>query len=221
MSATIQTLNSRKQIVLNNASLARPITLPSGWAWVRVGMRFMFKPVGAPASLTGTPRLGVGVCQGTTNILGDAVPDCFCGVMSTSATWTWASPLWTGIQFSSYSRQGGTEYYSGGGGAPGPADMSGNDADPFMMLFAQIQKGNPWQNVVIFVNQTGANYADSTTFWSLLNGNTPSFSGYYWGMAGSTVYGYPATETGPTSVNIWWNRVEADLYIDELGVAYF
>jgi hypothetical protein len=81
-----------KAVVLENATIVRPVSLPETWRAVKLGVRFIMSGsnIGNTANMTGTPRFYLGFCSGS-NIVGDPTADFFIGYKSTSATWTYAS----------------------------------------------------------------------------------------------------------------------------------
>lgn len=85
MSATIVTVTGDKRIqLLNSQLLRRPVYL-NNWTTIRIGVHFTWP---SAATIVGTPRLYVGVCNGLTNGIGDAVTTNFCGISTNAASIT-------------------------------------------------------------------------------------------------------------------------------------
>lgn len=75
-----------KRIVMDASRFARPIPFGTDWDTIRIAVRFDMRDSGA--NITGTPRFGIGVCSGSTNILGDATTDHWVGLITNSSTFT-------------------------------------------------------------------------------------------------------------------------------------
>lgn len=212
-------------IQLNNGQFGRPITLPTGWGTIRVGLRLHFTDSGA--DLTGTPNFAVGFGNGTTNMVGDLTTNNWIGIMPT-VSWarTSASPpfynlgggtvnprLFTkiGTTFTSGSyMQAGFTYLSASAGGPTPGRQ---------LYFLDIQKGSP--------NYSGANFApingtiidqSAATFLTLMINSAPSLSNYnYSGFDAAIAF---SESTYPlNAVQIWWDRSDSLLEICDLAVA--
>lgn len=104
MSAIITELFSDKRFDLNASSIARPIALGS-WNTLRIGMLIQTT---STASISSGFQFGVGLCSGTTNVLGDATTTHFVGINSGTAAWPFASSWLRTGTFFGYKRVGTT-----------------------------------------------------------------------------------------------------------------
>lgn len=68
---------------MNNSRWARPIGF--SWSKIRIGVRWQ---VDGSTNITGTPRMVIGVCSGSSNIYGDATTTHFVGTRQNEPTWT-------------------------------------------------------------------------------------------------------------------------------------
>jgi len=78
-----------KAVVLENATIVRPISLPDKWTRLKLGIRCAISG-SSTSNITGTPRLYLGFCSGS-NVIGDATTDFFVGFRSNTSTWTYTS----------------------------------------------------------------------------------------------------------------------------------
>lgn len=85
MAASIITISGDKRIQLTNGQLIRRPVYLDNWTTMRIGIHFTWP---SAATIVGTPRLYVGVCNGLTNGIGDAVTTNFCGIATNSASIT-------------------------------------------------------------------------------------------------------------------------------------
>lgn len=75
------------RIELNCGQFGRPVTLPTGWNVVRVGIRLDMTNI---ASFISFPQFNMGLGHGTTNMIGDATTDHFVG-MQVSDQWDYTA----------------------------------------------------------------------------------------------------------------------------------
>jgi len=75
---------------LNEGGVSRFMGIGNDWNTLRIGV--LFSTSIRTTDITGTPRLFIGACSGTTNPLGAALTDNFVGVVSDHATWTFDDP---------------------------------------------------------------------------------------------------------------------------------
>lgn len=80
-----------KRVSLANNSMARTLNIGNNWNSIRIALRFSLTDPGTGVNLTGTPRLTIGMCSGTSNVPGDATVTNFAGARTSSATWTRAT----------------------------------------------------------------------------------------------------------------------------------
>lgn len=210
-----------KRLVLQKASFARPLDFGTSWNSIRIGLRYCMTDSGA--NITGTPRFAIGVCSGTTNILGDASPTNWVGGITNAGTWTrFAGP-------------NPTYYYPGGGGANfypaeshgGALTIGGTQLGTFLigaqpadgyrnMLFVQITKGSPNYTLGMFYNSTSVVDVSSEQFYTTIEASVPAFSGY----SNATPRTIAASE-GPgafNALNIWWNQDVANMEFCDIAV---
>lgn len=226
MSVLVKAYDTGKSVVLNNGAFARSITIPAGWNKLRLGLLMRVNPVGGLVNLNGTPSLSIGFCVGTSNIMGDATTTLFCGARTTAATWTVGPVVYTAVTWSSFSRKvGAADYYSGGGGDASTSAFTGVSATTDRnLLYVDIYGSGspPWTNVAMMRpdNFTLATVT-AAQFWSNLTINSPVLTGYIYSGAGQTVQTnlWADLQTGPLAINVHWDRTDAEIYIDALGVA--
>jgi len=78
-----------KRIRLSNGYIVRKTNSGINWGTMRIGIRYSMVPEANTLDLTGTPRLGFGVCSSVTDPYGSRTPDHFWGIRSNQATWTY------------------------------------------------------------------------------------------------------------------------------------
>jgi hypothetical protein len=84
-SAIIDFYANDKGAVLANASMARPLELPSNWLTLQIGILFGFT-TGSLIDISGNPRWYIGLCSGSTNIVGDSTVGHFMGFRTGDST---------------------------------------------------------------------------------------------------------------------------------------
>jgi hypothetical protein len=89
-SAIIDFYANDKGAVLANASIARPLELPSDWKFLQIGILFGFT-TGSLTDISGNPRWYIGFCSGSTNIVGDSTVGHFMGFRTGDSTITYSS----------------------------------------------------------------------------------------------------------------------------------
>ena len=84
----ITTDSGEKCIRMRNGGIARPLPamVPSNWTRLRVAVRVRLEETGN--DYAGTPRFGIGLCSGGTDIIGDYTTTHFVGMVTNDATWT-------------------------------------------------------------------------------------------------------------------------------------
>lgn len=225
MSVLVKAYDTGKSVVLNNGAFARAITIPAGWAKLRLGLLMRINPVGSLITLNATPSLSVGFCVGTSNIMGDATTTLFCGARTTAASWVAGPVVYTAVTWSSFSRKAGAaDYGSGGGGDGSSSAFTGVSATTDRnLLYVDISNGgSPWTSVTMMRpdNFTLASVTP-TQFWNNLTISSPVLGGYIYSGVGATVQTnlWSDLQAGPLSINVHWDRTDAEVYIDALGLA--
>jgi hypothetical protein len=71
---------------INKSHIARYMEIGPEWSKLRIGVLWAVNATGA-GNITGTPRLGVGVCSDLSNPYGSLVPDHWVGSLSNAGTW--------------------------------------------------------------------------------------------------------------------------------------
>lgn len=181
------------------------IILSEGWTRLRVGVRI--KPSDSGANLTGTPRFGLGLCAGSSNILGDATPDHFVGIITNDATWTRSTSQ--------------TRY------TVNPVDIAKNvdgvlttgssisttlvlTTGFWKLLLVDITKGSPnfTVNMVLFPNANSTTDASEANFLAKMMDDVPAFTNHTAGSA-QTIAVNEGTDGTLDHVNFWWDNATA------------
>lgn len=84
MSQSIQNISGDKRLVLASGQALRGPSYGNTWTKIRIGLRLTVPVI---ASVTGTPNLVIGVCNGTSAGFADLLTNNFCGIRTTSGTW--------------------------------------------------------------------------------------------------------------------------------------
>src|SRR5579885_1728374 len=74
-------------VAMNTAKWARLVQIPASWTALRIGIRVRLGDNGG--AVASTPRFALGLCSGTTNILGDATTTHFVGAITNSSSWAY------------------------------------------------------------------------------------------------------------------------------------
>jgi len=218
----IESLQGRLWGLLDASKCARLITLPNTTNWSRIRVGALVALNGA-ATVT-TPTWGMGICKGTTNILGDASVDHWIGVYSTG-TWTYSgSGGYSSGTLAYYKKVGVT--LTGGGGLAGYDIADEGVYDHVSGYFVDIVKGSPNYTVEIVFNDTVpsglnslavATFEDRMKYARTLSGLQPA--GYY--FHSGTVACDESVDGYFTAANIYWSGSTADFCIDRLDVSVF
>ncbi len=137
-------------IQMSNSTFARLVTLPVGWTKVRIGCRMWFGDLGSnPGS---TPRFAVGLCSGTTNIIGDVSCDNAIGVITNSATWARGGAGYAPVDAATFKKVGSTltvgSSVANNGNMALPFVNAGSPSRQFWLV--DITKGSPNYIVTLF-----------------------------------------------------------------------
>lgn len=206
-----------KRVVLANSQIARSIPFGT-WNVLRIGIRCSVTDTGGNISGP-APWWGIGICQGLTNLLGDATTTGWGGVIfDTGGTWT---------------RTAGpnpTFYTVGGLNSIGTGDRTGASlvfrtglaysvrvsAQPASgyrtMMFVDLIKAST-EARAFFCTSTPADISQ-TEFLQTMVMVTPIFTGYTYTSAGFAIF--PA---GANAINIVWKKLSPVLEISDLAIA--
>ena len=221
------TLNSATEtaILMANSSFARPISLPSGWQKVRVGVRLYAGWAGG--ALSSTPRLAVGLCAGTTNLIGDATTDHFAGVITSASGWSWSTNTgytwFYNIAAAPCTRIGSTLSVGSNLNTNLGIGTVGGSTGVRSFWFADITKGSPNYTFNVYAMSGGSPPqapADqsATAFLNAMALDVPSVTGMAFGSAQGLAVD-EATHGTLNAASVWWNRADVGLYLCDLAVA--
>lgn len=209
MANTITDISGDLRTRMTNARFAR-VPIPSiftGWTTLRVACYLL--PNSSGANITGTPRFGVGLCAGSTNILGDTTTDHFAGALSTGATWTFAAAP---ARYAMGTVQPSTRI--------GTTIVSGTTlASPILhttalgLFFVDITVGSPNYSLRLFACTNNA--APTPTLADFLAqsvAGTPAFTGHVFAAA-QTVAVDEATNGTFDHACVWWNQTNPTMDI--------
>ena len=210
---------TEKAIAMTNSAFARTLSIGTTWTKIRVGIRFHFRDLGSAPS--GTPRFALGLCSGTTNIMGDASVTHWVGCITDAASWGYAAGSHYGSITWSPAKKVNTTLTVGSSLTTTmgiPARAADNVADR-MMLMVDIEKGSPnfsfasfWPGPTSSVDATKAN------FLSRMEEATPSgFSTHTFTTGGSLA----VSESDGTlnAINIAWDRASFAAELCDIAVA--
>lgn len=208
-------------MILSNSTPCRPPTiLLSSWTKMRVAARLCIRDQGV--NLTGTPRLALGLCSGSTNTFGAATTTHFVGVVTNNATLTRnAGPpvYYSGLNLAACKRVGSTLTTNASAINGGGSFMFAQPADGYRTLFfVDIEKGSPNYTMNAFYrnSSTGADVsADDFLYYAQLD--TPSLTGYNFGTARTVAVDEGADGT-LDHVNPAWSMASPQIEISDLAI---
>jgi hypothetical protein len=208
---------SETAIQMSNSSWARPITLPSTWTKVRIGIRVHFTPVVVPG-VGSNFVLGLG--SGTANIIGDFSTTNFVGVAMGAMTGANAG-VFTGMSNSPVTKVG-TTYTVGAAidnanikfisvNAAATADRG--------IFYVEITKGSPNYTLDVLMGNSNADVS-AALFLSSVQQPTPSGlpSGYGYGTNGAKTIAFSESNGILDTVQCWWNSTLSTPEICDLAV---
>lgn len=216
MASTIVTVSGDKRIELANSQCARLFDIGTTWNEIRIGMRMCMTDPGG--NLTGTPRLAVGVCSGTTNIMGDSSADNWVGAISNLATWIRVAgpPTYAGTSLAVAKKVGST--LTVGTGFAGTLQCS-YQTGIRLCYFVDIAKGSPNYTLKFFGFQVGGGTQVDITqaaYFRAVESPAPSVPLHSL-SAGVTI----ATDESAGSfnaANIHWDQTSAALQMEDVAV---
>lgn len=217
MAAVISNYFSRKQIELANALIVRPVTFPPGWSRARVGIRAAFSGANHV-----TPTFGIGICSGTSAVLGDPSVTHFIGMLSTG-NWTYTG----GGRYASgsvgWGKQVGTTFTPAGSATGYDASDVGT-LDYFECYFVDIIKGSPNYTIETYLNDNtpAANPVNQATFLSKMavNGGLNGHLTSYYFMSGAVACN-EAVNGVFNAINVYWSNQTTKLVIEDIAFAAF
>lgn len=210
--------NPDHSISMSNGQFARTLSIGTTWTTIRVGVRWHMDNTGA--DLTGTPRLAVGMCAGTTNIFGDATCDHFVGGLSNAASFTnnagdfyFGTPLFVPAKKVVSTLTTGTAF--GNGVITTPASIANR-----VPMFIDLTKGSPNFSLRQFILTSGTDLGDVSLsdFLGLMESPAPARTGYTY-HAAQTIAVDEATDGYLDSINIAWDRAAAKVQVCDIAVA--
>lgn len=222
--SVIVAVNSLNTIQMSNSTWGRPVSIPSTWTKVRVGLLISCHSTQSGV-LVSNPSFAVGLCSGTSNMIGDLTPKHFVGTFTNQGTptyWTgqpkgWSNILVYPIVNVNGSQTQGTQISNAW--SLGYSDQTG----PYRTLYyLDITKGSPNYTLSPYsLYNTTTAYTDSSVaiFLTNLPIASPGIGGSYTAPTGQTVPVNEATNGTLDTVNVWWNRADALMYVSAVGVA--
>lgn len=218
MSSTIITrvINAANDNVLSisNSSWARPISLPTNWSKVRLGIRAHF----GPANAVTTPAFAMGLCSGTTALVGDFNTTNFVGLGWPSA----AASVSGGIQIKAQTQtmtKVGTTTTLGTNLAQAFIAYGAVTANNLEMHFVDIVKGSPNYTIFQFVNNSngGTSACTQANFLTQVVTPAPAFGPNMSYTAGVTIAASEAAGAF-NAVSMWWGDTSVLYEITDMAV---
>jgi hypothetical protein len=202
-----------------NSCFARPLDIGVSWNKIRVALRFSMTDPGASI---GGLSFGVGLCDGQTNILGDATTDHFVGALVNANTWTrGAGPPVTfypanvlGAKRVSTTLTTTTTMHT-----PASGMIAADPATGYRVLFfVDITKGSPNFTIGGFVHQSASpSDVSYDTFRLQAEAASPSLTDHL-AMVDRTIAVDEATDGFLDSVNIWWSSSAGLIEISDTAI---
>lgn len=218
MANIITDVSGVKNVRMTNSNFARP-PIPAAftnWSILRVALLLRLSDSGA--NITGTPRLAVGLCSGSANIIGDATTTHFVGVMSNNATWSRAT---AGIRYTSGStwiphKKVGTTITNGTNISV--SSVANISAEGPTMLMVDITKGTPNYTINLFMYAAAAIPTNTDANFELQAvSGVPTFTNYV-RSGGFTIAVDEATDGVFDHACVWWNQTNPTLDVLNWGV---
>lgn len=224
MATTIGNTSSDIYASMNNSAWARSISIPSNWTKIRLGCRYRVTDLGIGP--TGTPRMGMGLCSGTTNILGDATTTHFVGVLTNSASWNYygaaGGAVYYSINLPPYKRVGTTDTFGTNTLTDGRFTIFTASTNNRYVYFIEIVKGSPNYTINTFTVSGASPTYDSTQNEFLNNLQVPagtlSISSFTYGSA-QTIAVNEAVDGTLNAINFYWDRAAFNFEVHDVGIA--
>jgi hypothetical protein len=206
MSNTIIDNSGELVVQMSNAPFARePLSTFFAGPWTSVRIALYIRINDSGAEMSDPTNLAVGLCAGSTNIMGDATTTHFCGTMT----------------YANFFRSTGPVRYAGNGAVSyrptkkvGVTVTSGTNfgTAPILhttaptMWFVDITKGSPNYTVrPFFCNGTSAPTVTEANFLAQAISTPPSFTGHTY-PSGQTIAVDEATDGTFDHACVWWNK---------------
>jgi hypothetical protein len=200
-------------------SWARPFNPPAGWNTLRLGVRYHITDIGG--TVTSTPRLGIALCSGTINLMGDATTTNAIGVISTSATWGRGGVGYAPIAFSAMTYVGTTI----------STTTTFNTAVPYLntttpcrqLFIVNIAKGSPNYTVTVtWWNPGGGPFGDVSSALlmnSMLGPFVVPTSVTNYAVDTPRALAFDEANGTLNAVNVWWNHSDVACVVTDVAVA--
>jgi len=221
MSASISNLSGDKRIILGDDRFARPPSFMQSGSWqkLRIGLRLCMSDSGANAT---SSFLHIGICAGTSAIMGDATPAHWFGlelVGNFNVYQRFTSPTRYLCPFiSGYNVVNGVQVSGHAASMETVGWQIGATDTNRTLFFLDIAKGSPDYTVSFFRNTgTACTDVDAATFLSLVSSSSPSLTDHSFTTPASWAVN-EATEGQFTAVNVSWNHSNPVFKISELAV---
>lgn len=211
------------RIVLSNSRFVRELPIGTTWNKLRIAFRWDIRSTGV--NVVGTPRFAVGLCSGSTNVMGDATTTHYIGMRSGAATWTFAAGRYAfgancwfpikkvGTTVTQGTSHTATNTSAGNGAAAATADRT--------VFFVDITKGSPNYTFNVF-NSTEPNVADvsETVFLAQAEIEAAVLANHAFRTA-QTVAVDEGTDGALDHINFHWNRTLPELEISDIALVRF
>lgn len=181
--------------------------------------------------MSSTPRFAMGLCHGTTNLIGDTNTDNFLGVMTNDASWTYnsgTSPAaqWGTITMHATTKVGASTTFDATNIATGNVYLTatGDVPSAFRQVQAiEITTGSPNYTVKWFYNFNltvggGGSDITSSAFLTQMGLSSMTLPGYTYGNT-RTMAVNEGTNGAFDAVSMWWNRSDTNLYVYDIAFA--
>lgn len=214
------------RLSIGNEQAARLRQIGTNWTTIRLGLRLS---VNGSASISGTPRFALGLCSGTTMLLGSASTKHFVGVRSAVGTWTRTTgpPAYYSVAGSPSIRaikRVGTTLTTGNEIAP--CYISSAPASVRSVFLLNIVKGSPNYSLqcgmatTSAAGQTDVSLAQFEQMLALesISGISAIVTGY--GTAtGTTIAVNEANDGLLDAMQILWDRSSPEIEVSDIGYA--
>ena len=207
-----------QRIVLSNSHFARPHGFTT-WSKLRIAVRWSMRDGGA--TLTGTPEFAVGLCSGSTSILGDATCTHFVGVRTTGSSWTRSAgpPVNYQVFPTGSGKMVGTTWTTATNwlSVAGYAMATATTGDRFCW-FLDITKGSPNYTINGYARNVGSSGdIDVATYLAQAEIDSASLTNHAIGNSG-TVAVDEATNGTLDHAQLRWNRTTPEIEISDWSV---
>jgi hypothetical protein len=212
-----------KRLKLTAQEAIRPMSIGSDWGSILIGMRFNITDLGA--SMTGTPRLAIGVCHGTAHGYSSISTAHWIGVRTAAATWSRNADGYYshgGTTSLELRRKVGATVDGAANGSPTSHFTMWNDLRSIMVL--RLTKVTETTMSASLLHRTSsASLVDISlsTFLSVMESSTTTLTSYTrtgLTISASTIAFDEAANGALNCVSIAWSRSDTDLEISDVVV---